>query len=317
MKSCGLMITCNEEWIIYHSLYALLYYVDEILVLDASSDNTREILSKFDRVTVYNQEDYPVTNYGEYRQFLLEKGREKGYEYFVCLDADETLAGYLFGSDYEQLLKDLKVGWAYQMDVANFYSDTRHYTDKGRIGNKFIDVIFHDDGQMKYENRMVVHEKRTPATDYIKLPHDFEKYMVMHYGNLSQEKMNNRRKYYMLLEASNNIRSIDSINFDYLVNTCMSNYFNVKKLKKLRDGKFADTWITRDLKQDNGAHFMRKAYQIFKTDVERYSKLNLNGNMPRSVIIWRRIVELIKTGDLKVMFKSVRDYIVLDVFKKW
>jgi len=312
----GLMITCNEEWIIKQSITILLKYVDAVFVLDASTDMTREILEEMDQVIVFYQENYSeLTNYGEYRQFLLDAGRTLGYEYFVCIDADETFPKSLTPSSFDVMIGKLPVGWAYQFDVWNFYGDLYTYTDKGRIGNKFIDVIFHDDGKMKYENRMVVHEKRTPATDYIKWKWN----PLYHYGCLDSRKMDARRMYYMLLEASNDIRSIASINFDYYVNSCFSRYYKGGSLKSIYDNAPYDIHdeMFNVAEPDCGEHFLLKCCEIYGSDFDKYVKLNLSGTMSPIRIFYDRIVELVKTKDLRVMFKSVKDYIILDILKKW
>jgi len=311
-KVMGLMITCNEEWIIEQSITILLKYVDEVLVLDASTDRTREALITSDRVTVYFQENYPeLTNYGEYRQFLLDRGRERGCEHFVCIDADEMFPRNFSVEVFNTLVMNLPIGYAYQFNVANFYKDSYHYTMQGKIGSKFIDAIFHDDTICSYCYRNEVHEERTPCNKYIKV-----EYPLLHYGCLSTLKMDLRRLYYMLLECKYNINSARGINFNYYINSCMSKNFK-SKLMLVSDELIYPFINYAELTQDAGISYINKVYTIYMSDPDKYNMLNLHGSFSFYKVTRDRIIDLIRTRSIKVIFKSLRDYLILDILKKW
>jgi hypothetical protein len=312
MKVIGLMITCNEEWIIEQSITILLKYVDEVLVLDASTDRTREALITSDRVTVYFQENYPeLTNYGEYRQFLLEKGRHHGGTHFVCIDADEMFPRNFTVELFNDYIINLPIGYAYQFNVANFYKDPYHYTMDGKIGSKFIDVIFYDDKEFTYRYRNEVHEERTPCNKYIKL-----EFPLLHYGCLSTLKMDLRRLYYMLLECKYNINSVRCINFNYYINSCMSRNFRCKL--NLISNELIYPFINySELNQDCGISYINKIYTIYMENPDKFNMLNLHGTFSFYKVTRDRIIDLIRTRSIRVIFKSLRDYLILDILKKW
>jgi hypothetical protein len=313
MKVIGLMITCNEEWIVKDSVNALLGIAEDVIILDNSNDSTRKKINEVTRrtighfgvsistnVLVLHQEDYPeLTNYGEFRQFLLEKGRQYGGTHFVCIDADEMFPENM-QNEVKELIEKLPVGAAYQFDVKDFYDDPYHYVDGGKLGPAVVDCIFHDDGKMSYASK-AVHEQRTPSGEYIRthIP-------ILHYGYLNSNKRDIRRKYYMMLEYVNNIASVASINWRY-------------HRWKLKVKKVPVEWLGNydyaSWKQDAGEQFLLKVCELLHT--RTYTGLDLGGYFSHYRIVWDRIVDIIRTKDLTVIFKSMKDYIILDVLKKW
>lgn len=309
MKVIGLMITCNEEWIVKDSVNALLGIAEDVIILDNSNDSTRKKINEVTRrtighwgvsistnVLVLRQEDYPeLTNYGEFRQFLLEKGRQYGGTHFVCIDADEMFPENM-QNEVKELIEKLPIGSALQFDVKDFYDDPYHYVDGGKLGPAVVDCIFHDDGKMSYASK-AVHEQRTPSGNYMRIGMP-----LLHYGYLNSSKRKYRRQYYMMLEYVNNIASAASINWRY-----HRWKLKVKEVPMEWLGDFDYTsW-----RQDAGEHFLGKCMELFQ--IGPFRDVDLYGYFSHYRIIKDRIVDLIRTKDLKAIFKSMKDYIILDM----
>jgi len=102
MKIVGLTVVRNEAWIIGLTLRTALRWVDEeVVLLHACSDGTREIVDKVaaenpGRVTILEEKD-PVWMEMDHRQRTLDRGRERGGTHFAIIDADELPTSNIIG----------------------------------------------------------------------------------------------------------------------------------------------------------------------------------------------------------------------------
>jgi hypothetical protein len=313
MKVIGLMITKDEEWIIESSLRVLSKFVDEIIILDDSSDTTVDKIRKLqiddDEIYLYFQREFPKLKcYCDYRQKLLEIGRKHDGTHFVVLDADEMFPEYAM-YDFRDDIKKLEPGVAYQYEVMDFYGSPFEYVPGGNIGPNLIDAVFCDDGEMQYDY-LPIHEKRTPVKRYQR----HYGYPLLHYGYLSLIKMYRKRTYYKLMEYINNVSSVPAINWKYRL------WGLDRKIRQAPSGWYHDDVVEYyELIQDNGEHFQHKIEEIFK----KYSgDENLSGIDYWDTFSWyrllkERVVDLLRNNDKKMLIRSVKDYIFLDVVKKW
>ena len=163
-----------------------------------------------------------------------------------------------------------------------------------------MDCIFHDDGVMSYASK-AVHEQRTPSGNYIRVD-----IPLLHYGYLNYSKRKYRRQYYMMLEYVNGIASAASINWRY----------HRWKLKvKNVPIEWLDDFDYASWKQDDGEHFLEKCRELFQ--LRSYHAVDLYGYFSHYRIVKDRVVDIVKTKNLKIIFKSMRDYLILDILKKW
>lgn len=95
----GITKVRNESLILEDTLRHILKMVDHVFLLDdASTDNTVEIASSFNDVSVIQNTKWdPVRDYVEthYRAIVLNEAKRVGAEWALCFDADERFVGKL------------------------------------------------------------------------------------------------------------------------------------------------------------------------------------------------------------------------------
>jgi len=192
----GLMITRNEEYFIKYSLPPLRKLCSHVIVLDASTDGTREYLSKFNNVTVYKEEDYVKMTLQERRQFLLDRGREFDDPYYITIDADEIISEdlitiFIYMKGFLNQCKGFSVNWWHV--IGDMHYRLSYDTYQG--------FAFFDDGT-NYERQANVHED--------KLPHGFpDKHTgfyhldapLMHFGIVNEGFPRVKEAYYLYLRS--------------------------------------------------------------------------------------------------------------------
>ena len=95
----GITRVRNEGLILEDTIHHFSSYVDHIFLYDdCSTDDTVEIASSFDNVTItasgFWRQDRIAEN-TRHRKLLADQAREEGYEWVLCFDADERLVGDL------------------------------------------------------------------------------------------------------------------------------------------------------------------------------------------------------------------------------
>jgi len=152
------MMTHNEEDMIEGCIKRIYDIADEIIVVDDSTDKTREILKKFSKVKVFTMEDIPCPSYCNYCKEnnidLSRIGRPcsaklRSFSFSKCtgdwifrLDADETLCNEDLKKlrllvDYsEEMFPGVKIFW---FPTVNFFLDDKHYKVGAQTHNWFPD----------------------------------------------------------------------------------------------------------------------------------------------------------------------------------
>ena len=97
MKIIGLMVTRDDGWCLDHTIRSALKWCDNLVVLfhcpTLLTENRGALLLKEfsdERLTVLMESD-PDWNEAQYRQRLLEMGRDVGGTHFAIIDGDESL----------------------------------------------------------------------------------------------------------------------------------------------------------------------------------------------------------------------------------
>lgn len=256
MKIVGLMVTFNEEHFIRYSLPTLLDVVDEVIILDGSSDSTRKYLSAFDNVHVFYEEDYPSMSYQERRQFTLDKAREIGGTHFVCIDADEImdvkLSKYI-ANLLPLLRKGMGISCTWYHIVGNLYTRS----DSIDCGMQAIAWV--DDGS-NLSGRDIIHEDKFPYGHPANNKHYvFLDTPLLHFGAINSIYFTQKRMYYKLLEY------LDSGD----VYTTNLTYF--RPIDKHTIGFFCNYPMHIDNGILHGPHnpkFMKKIVQLINDNVE-------------------------------------------------
>ena len=145
MKIVGLMLVRNGEWCLGLSLRVALQWCDSVVVLDhASTDRTWEILGDVTReggAISYSYEPDPIWREMDYRQRLLNLGRERGATHFAMIDADEAITANAVASMRERVerLRPGQVG--YVQTISCWRNPWSHRKDWGK---RPISVAFAD-----------------------------------------------------------------------------------------------------------------------------------------------------------------------------
>jgi hypothetical protein len=197
MKKIGLMITYNEEHFIKYSLPNLLRVVDEVIILDNSTDNTREYLGQFSNVYVYDE--VMSMSYKDRRQFTIDKGREHFGTHFICIDADEILSEELItylNVELPKLPSGMAIGclWTHVSSNLNYELDN--------FDCKLQALAWHDNSFDNLNGQDLIHEDKTPYGHPISNP---KKYIItnerlFHFGGCNSNFLRLKKRYYHILE---------------------------------------------------------------------------------------------------------------------
>lgn len=201
LKKIGLMITYNEEHFIKYSLPNLIRCVDQVLILDNSTDNTKEYCKQFENVIVF---DEVFDDSKSRRQFLLDQGRKLNGTHFIVIDADEILS--------EELIKYLNSNWHDSLYCKWYHVYGDLYHAKNNYINEIQGIAFEDDGT-DYHGNVLVHEDKIPngrCDNYTKVPQS-----LLHFGTCNDKFTKLKRniyKCYELLEG----KHVAEINSTYI-----------------------------------------------------------------------------------------------------
>jgi glycosyltransferase involved in cell wall biosynthesis len=160
----------NEEWILPSTLKNFSSFADHIILADQkSTDKTREICARFEKVTVIDNPFKGYTN--EIRWMLLDEARKiPGNNVIICLDADEQISPDFINEIKEHLKTRTGTGAVgfYTKWLQIYGSDTTYRTDEPWKKN-YKTFAFYDDREIDYSRDYVTQEHidRIPATPYI------------------------------------------------------------------------------------------------------------------------------------------------------
>lgn len=231
MKIIALLLFRNEEWIIKNYLHSISKIADKIIAIsDRSTDNTDQIIKKFNADIYYNKKKIQF-GFQEYRlrTILLYLGRRNGGTHFIFLDSDEALDS-IFIQNYKNYFTNLKPGQKIKAQWLALWGSTDKYRDDESVwSNNFKDIIFCDDSFSKFENKFL-HFGRTPGenTSENTIELSLMEGSVLHYQFSDLKRFNFKQCWYRCIEFLQNNQSINSINSTYEITK--NNEINLKKI---------------------------------------------------------------------------------------
>ena len=198
------MITYNEQHFLPYSIPNLLRVCNKIIVLDASTDNSRSILQSFDNVIVYHEEDYNLPTYKDKRQFVLDKAKDLD-DTFISIDADELLSDELVAK-----VRTLDIPYNHGV-----YCQWRHMVSKNESRNNCINetqgLMWR--GDLNFSGRELVHEDKIPvprkSSSIIYIDE-----ILLHFGTCDQHYVDLKEAFYMLQEVKEG-KYLPEINLRY------------------------------------------------------------------------------------------------------
>lgn len=154
MKLIGMMMARNEAWCIGLTARVALQWCDELVVLDhASTDATREIVEQVGRECPGRVrmlcEDHLPHNEAQFRQRMLDAGRERGMTHGAIIDADELLTANLVGKARELAAK-AHSGVAAFLPMRSPHESMMRYRVDPAFAEKVISVWFVDSPELCY-----------------------------------------------------------------------------------------------------------------------------------------------------------------------
>jgi hypothetical protein len=186
----------NESWILEKFLTATSLWADHIIIADQkSTDNSLEIASKFEKVTI-------VRNNNSYNEFertkiLLDAARKiDGKKIIFALDADEILtANYEYSPEWETIHK-LNEGTVILFDRININAEQDKYFGKLKMVFGLV-----DDGISSIEStsQAIIHNIRLPwpkNADY----YYFKEIKVIHFDYVIPERTISKLIWYQCFE---------------------------------------------------------------------------------------------------------------------
>lgn len=215
MKVVTLVPVKNESWILDFTLKNFELFSDAIIVLDDNStDNSREICSRYNKVRVIAADSTPgVVNMSKRRQSLLDEGRKAGGTHFIFLDADESLSATGIATIRTKIEKmnpgdTLHLQWALIFAEKNgnlFYNKNETYAK---------DFIFCDNKKNNFGNA-ALSEERTPVSSGAVLQIPLEEGYVLHFQQLAYVRNQYKQIWYRCNEYIEGKRSAKRINATY------------------------------------------------------------------------------------------------------
>ncbi len=137
MKIVAMLNVKNEEWIIRQNLEALTEVVDEVVVVDdASTDHTVEILRSFPQVTRIHQKSAEEARYRNEvadRTIALNLAREQKADWILYLDADEIFDVRMKDKIRDLVRCDSSVG-GYNVTRIQLWDGITHYRIDNNTG---------------------------------------------------------------------------------------------------------------------------------------------------------------------------------------
>ena len=222
MSLAVVIITKNEEKNILHCLESIDSYCDEIVVLDSySTDNTKDLVSKFSKVRFYQRAFDDYIQQKNYANALVKS------DYILSLDADEyaddSLQSFIKSKEYKRYdaIQFLRINYVnkYPVKFGLWRRDVKIRLWKKELGN-WTGSIPHEHLDLRL-NANVLNSKAT----------------ISHSAYKNCEQMKMKAENYALL-ASKNYRSRSSVSliWSMIINPLFKFFKGYFLLQGFRDG---------------------------------------------------------------------------------
>jgi hypothetical protein len=188
----------NEAWILERFLRCAETWADQIILADqGSTDGTRDIAERFDKVTVYANPS-PVYDEAARQRLLIDAARTvPGPRLILALDADEMLSANWSESPEWHTALQAPPGTVLRFQWANVMPDFRSCW----IPPEDIPFGFVDDGG---EHRgCPIHSTRVPVREAAPSV-IFRDIKVLHYQYTDWQRMKSKQRWYQCWEAIHN-----------------------------------------------------------------------------------------------------------------
>lgn len=183
----------NEAWILETFLRCASVWADHIIVADQmSTDSSREIVSRFEKAILVNN-DSPIFNEPERVQLLLREARKiSGPKILIALDADEIMAGDLEWLRSEEFLSTPS-GTRITFEWVNVEPACKRFWNS----NPPMSWGFVDDGSR--HSGKLIHSGRVPEPDGTPVIHA-TKLRILHLQYIDWDRMKSKHRWYQCYE---------------------------------------------------------------------------------------------------------------------
>lgn len=160
MKVIGITPIKNESPFIDSFASSVNQVCDKVIVLDdGSTDNSVELLKKYDKVEVITLENN--NGWGSKRGYLFNLARDYGATHMVGLDADEAFTANAI-ENFDIITSAIKPGQRCTLHWLPMWKSLYDYRDDNSAwSNSYKDFVICDDGKMNYSGNWI-HEPRLP-----------------------------------------------------------------------------------------------------------------------------------------------------------
>lgn len=297
----------NESWMLEKFLTATSLWADHIIIADQkSTDNSLEIASKFDKVTIVKNEN----SYNEFERtkILLEAARKvDGKKIIFALDADEIFTANFQDSPEWETIHKLNEGTVILFDRININAEQDKYFGKLKMVFGLV-----DDGISTIEStsQAIIHNIRLPwpkNADY----YYFKEIKVIHFDYVIPERTISKLIWYQcfekikfnhsdnyLLEKYKTFDSIDEFLSTFPLIDTKQEWFEGYKNKKIDLTSLKKTflWWDNEVLEMIDQHGIEKFRNL---DVNRINWMNLakekGYSNPERFLIKRTLIDKIKS----------------------
>lgn len=222
MKKIVLMPVKNEDWILEYSLSCASLWADHIIVADQNStDNTRKICKKFDKV-IYIKNNL-LFHSGGVRRLLLEEARKISWNNLLfSLDADEVISSNLVEeSVMNDLIDSISPGDSIVLQWINLWWDVDSYRNDDSVwSNSWKHFIYYDNREFNYNFIHLIndHSARVPGDSIKQRELKIDIIKVLHFQFLWRERMLSKQRRYRvhdLIQQENTFYNNIKLNYKY------------------------------------------------------------------------------------------------------
>ncbi len=183
----------NEAWILDRFLSCTSVWADDILLFDASTDNSREIAAKYPKVKII---DDKTGRYSEEtrQERLLRAAREiPGRRLLLTLDCDEIINANGMDSPEWTTMKNASPGTVFTFKLLNIRPDMQHYwAPDHRFAWGYMDDGAPHEGTLIHSTRIPLPQNRITI--------DLNQIMILHYQFVDWDRMKSKHRWYQCFE---------------------------------------------------------------------------------------------------------------------